>query len=272
MHKRASALIAALMICGAAFVSCSSKSSSSEQSGTTGASASTEAASVTENDTQVSSENGNKQTSGSGSEDQITPATAKGGDITGQWVPEGFDSGLDIFLDFGPDGSGALYCDMSGMVTLTDGKFSAIGIEASGDDLVIKDGTISAYYNSKDEDSLIIRLKRTDGGSGDQIDGEYTIEGGKLAETIYAYLDASFGGDSSHLPITAVINGSETLLKVAGAFTYQTEGSRLEIAIMEEFSEIAGNIIGEELYYTAEDDKLIITADGKSTVMPRRAK
>lgn len=272
MYRRATALLAAIMICGTAFVSCSGKSSSSEQSGTTAPAASAENASAAGNDTQASSKEGNKQTSGSGSEYQITPDTAKGGDITGQWVPEGFDSGLDVFLDFGADGSGTVYCDMSGMVKFSEGKFSAVGIEASGDDLVIKDGTISAYYNSKDEDSLIIRLRRTDGGNGDQINGEYAIEGGKLADTIYAYLDASFGGDSSILPIRVVINGRETLLKVDGAFTYLTEGSRLDIAIMEELSGVAGNILGKELYYTAEDDKLIITADGKSTVMPRRAK
>lgn len=270
MYRKVSAFLAACMICCGVCASCGSKSSSSVSGNTTQASTTTETVSEPETTTQPAAEDSSRQVSGGGSQAQITPETAKGGDITGQWVPESFDSSLDLFLEFGPDGSGSVFADLSKMVTLSNGKFSAMGIEASGDDLVVKDGTVSAYYNNKDEDSLIIRLERIDGSTGNSLDGEYKITGGRLADTIYAYLDGSFGGDADKLPITAVVDGSSTFLKISGAFTYVTDGNKLDLEIMDDLSDLAEGIAGKDIYYTAENDKLMLTAGGESITMPRR--
>ena len=263
------AFISAFTVCLTAFASCGGGKSSSGTSGKQNAEGSTPAASET---VTASEEDGGKQTAGSGSAAQLTPESAKGGDIAGQWIPEDMGLGLDVFIDFENNGSGSVYADISKLVSAENGKLTSLGAEVSGDDLVIKDGTVSAYYNSNDEDSLIIGLKRTDGAENSSLDGEYTITGGRLADTIYTILEASIGGEPEKLPVTLVINGSETYLRIAGAFTYITEGNRLEVAVMDELSGIADSIAGKEICYTAGNDKLMMTAGGKTVVMQRREK
>lgn len=271
-------LSAAVMCCGS-FAGCGGKSSSSESSAATAAAP----ASQTENtsataETQTASEeastSGNDQTAGSGNKSSITPESAKGGDITGQWVPDKSLTNLDSFIDFGEDGAGTLYIDLSDMVSFENGKFSAMGMEASGEDLVVEKNSVKAYLNHFDEDSLIIALERADGGDCTaSLDGEYKLASGRLADLITAYIDGEFGGDSGDLPITAVLEGKSSLLKLEGAFSYTVENNRLNLAVMSELADKLGAVSGKDIYFTAEKDKLIIvTGDGDSTVMTRRVK
>ena len=272
-------LSAAVMCCGA-FAGCGSKSSSSESSAVTSAASSETASDNTQETTetvtasQEASSGENDQTAGSGSKNELTPESAKGGDITGQWVPDKSLTSLDSFIDFGKDGAGTLYVDLSAMVSFENGKFNAMGMEAAGDDLVIEKDSVKAYLNHYDEDSLLIQLDRIDGGDCTaSLDGEYKLASGRLVTIITAYIDGEFSGDSGDLPITAVVEGKGSLLKLEGAFSYTVEDNRLNVAVMSELADKLGAINSKDIYFTAEKDRLlIVTGDGDSTVMTRRVK
>ena len=282
MLKREIAFLAALTLCCGAFASCGSKSSSSGSVSAQKITAEPVTETTAENSTEGTTEDAgdttdptqatkDRQVSGGGSAGEITPDTAKGGDLRGQWTPDKSITEMDAFIEFADGGAGNLYVDLSSMVTVTDKSFKAMGIEASGDNFVFENGQIKAYYNSKDEDSLVIGLERADGRDPSELDGEYNITGGRLTSVILAYIDGEFGGDAKDVPITAVLSNGKTLLKVGGAFTYIVEGSRLQVAVMAEISDSFSFIRDKDIYYTADDEKLsIVTGDGDSTVLTRR--
>ena len=277
MYKKVLGIIAAAAVCGIVTTACGGKSSSSGDPAATETSAVT-ALTETETaaDTAAATEtavSGNKQTSGSGSA-EYSPENTKGGDIIGEWIPGEEITDLDASVSFGEDGTGALYIDISGLAHFSDGPvFSALGSEVTGEDLVTENGSIKAYINHMDEDSLLIQLDRissAESGSSSSFDGEYNIAGGRLADTLDAYIDGEFGGYAGDIPITAVVNGERLRIKLGDAFSYTTEGNRLKLALMSEIAEKFSFLEGKELFYTAESDKLtVVTSDGDGVTMER---
>lgn len=317
MKKKLAALLSACLVLSAAFYSCgnddddddssrrkSSSGISSEETDpkydqndddeeetttevTTTAVTTTEA--VTTVTTTASSSGSNSGSSGGNSSSSsnlpLIPASEApepaGGDVKGIWGGFEGSNNVEGMLEFGDNGVGAMYADISSTMHFnSDGSLTMESLKMNKDSVSFDGKTIRVKMDAAsmgiDPSSLegenaelftqdILVLERIGAADSSSMDGEYKFNGGIMGDALsseFAQEYDSFSSDN----LIVVIKGTSLLMKIDNIFTYTISGKTISMKSDNEMftdsfeqADVEYTVDGDTLYmYNAENDGQVL--------------
>ena len=207
-----------------------------------------------------------------------------GGDITGEWIYTGL-SGRDVLtLDFEPDGIASALVDASSMIYFEeDGSLNAMGITIPAENISY-DGSeirVSMKFGKSSGDgdpekqnkgaalTDMLVMERIGDPAPDNMDGEYSISGGTLYDTIISPIMDGMGAEDAET--TAVIDGDSFYLDLNRALSYTTEGEKLTIEGGDMLLSVLDISYDDTLYYTVSGDELLLGTGDEYELTLRRS-
>lgn len=208
-----------------------------------------------------------------------------GGDIIGKWGPIAADQGMEAMLEFGSNGKGSMYVDISSTMHFTSDRALYMDGLSMGKDSVSFDGTyIRVKMDTEtfgidpselDEETAalftsdILVLKRKGAADSSTLDGAYSLEGGLFSDTLTEAIVESSNGISA-TDILVNIDGENMNMELDDIFSYTTSGSDLTLdsssALLSEELEnttIKYHIENNKLYLYNEDEVMVLNRASK---------